>query len=675
MRFHPFVLGKPTVKRVDISPETFRAWEEEWRKATCSSSSITSIATQDDIQLSMSSQPTYEDLVAKYLAVQQRWNSKIKGSVCVAFAFNESRNSMYIATNSNDEDQDDDGERPDFLQEFRKSVEFTEESRHHLLCSKYADRVYQTLGLTQKVICVLKDKETAKRITNNLNLSFANPDSDDITDAALKDFFTLATQIDNYLSNPEQKQGQSKIARFSAFTELVGYGLFHKKSAVSPKLEKAFKEFTGYMLSYCVCSLLKKELTRDNPIRNKSIPSKDLSSVDQAVRRRYSSIDDGGITEKIGELKNVYYGLMEQKEKELIQSMKEDKIESILKLVDLESNRSFWETVAKASKQVVYLSEKCKLVDEGDLHCEVKLFMYMTHINQLQKTIRFYISKPLCLDCTMFFQFLTGTSSESSRKRPQFMQQQISCDHFFPKQLPTSCCIAKSFYARASRSSDSSEEVRHRHCGHVQFRYIVDQLAQITVTPRARARLMNVSSNDCKKHCKSTHTVNCKRLVKNQLSNFLSFEPAPTSDCFFHAVQHWLNKQTEQCDESNPRPELSHSLMISQWTEWRMAAVEEVSRNTDLYKQWLDDREDMKDYLDRMKLSTEWVDNIIIKAFVNVRKLKLIIHHTEDPKQTTFEPFVPQSTDSVVHVLRVKDWHYFGINVDRNNGNSAVAKE
>jgi hypothetical protein len=66
------------------------------------------------------------------------------------------------------------------------------------------------------------------------------------------------------------------------------------------------------------------------------------------------------------------------------------------------------------------------------LHCEIKLYLYLKQISTPTK-IAFSISKPLCMDCAMYF-----FSSVKSKDRPIF---KAACTDHFPKVFYCWPCV------------------------------------------------------------------------------------------------------------------------------------------------------------------------------------------------------------------------------------------
>ena len=72
--------------------------------------------------------------------------------------------------------------------------------------------------------------------------------------------------------------------------------------------------------------------------------------------------------------------------------------------------------------------------DRKVLHCEVKLYLYLL-INDIpvDKNVHFSISKPLCMDCGMYFYSLPQES------KPNIMAE--CSDHFPLVYFGTDCCV------------------------------------------------------------------------------------------------------------------------------------------------------------------------------------------------------------------------------------------
>lgn len=89
----------------------------------------------------------------------------------------------------------------------------------------------------------------------------------------------------------------------------------------------------------------------------------------------------------------------------------------------------------KFFSKVVFITNVGKIeTNPGVLHCEVKLYLYLLEKNIPTKAVPFYISKPLCMDCAMFFY-----CKVSKAVRPSF---RAACnDHFRNVMCATSCGI------------------------------------------------------------------------------------------------------------------------------------------------------------------------------------------------------------------------------------------
>lgn len=368
-----------------------------------------------------------------------------KINVCVAMAEVEDR--VYMAQNksTSEENKRYEKERTSAIKKFNYYREFSTTSKYDFISRQYLIRKFCNIDnsvlkevLNVEQIAVIQTQKYSKILVKQLEKKSQSDGQRNIKSYLVLELQQLAKQInqikgDNSMNNV--------LLKATVTIELMAIMLPGNKEYL--KIFEAMENFVDSVFNFAICKAI-----IEIAIYKRSDQEKiGYGMIRGSSKDLYNEINNGNPLimeeEKFNEFHQKIFGEnglgvkiihefknIESKIPEIIKKLLEN--ENIKKMACLAEKME--EVTVKTNSALKAQRNKDKTT--GDLHCEMKLFLYLKQEGIKTKDIRFSVSKPTCADCTVYFY---GVVDESCR--PEFSA--YSQDHFDKVEIAFSCDTIK----------------------------------------------------------------------------------------------------------------------------------------------------------------------------------------------------------------------------------------